>query len=57
MLQDVAAGMAYLHSRKCVHGDLRSQTLFVRQDGQVGLQQSAHAILQLACISNACDSM
>jgi serine/threonine protein kinase len=35
MLQDVAAGMAYLHSRNCVHGDLRSQILFVGQDGQV----------------------
>lgn len=35
MLHDVAAGMMFLHTRKYVHGDLRSPNLFVGTDGQV----------------------
>ena len=35
MLHNVAAGMAYLHSRNYVHGDLRSPNIFVGLDGHV----------------------
>ena len=35
MLHNVAAGMAYLHSRNYVHGDLRSPNVFVGLDGHV----------------------
>lgn len=35
MLHNVAAGMAYLHSRSYVHGDLRSPNIFVGLDGHV----------------------
>ncbi|GFR45345.1 hypothetical protein Agub_g6714 [Astrephomene gubernaculifera] len=32
MLQDMAAGMSYLHSRNYIHGDLRSPNVFVSED-------------------------
>lgn len=35
MLHDVASGMLYLHSRRYVHGDLRSPNLFVTENGRV----------------------
>eukprot|EP00955_Chlamydomonas_euryale_P106071 365679-Chlamydomonas_euryale.AAC.31 len=35
MLHNIAAGMAYLHSRSYVHGDLRSPNVFVGLDGHV----------------------
>ncbi|GAX81452.1 hypothetical protein CEUSTIGMA_g8881.t1 [Chlamydomonas eustigma] len=35
MLHNIAAGMAYLHSRSYVHGDLRSPNIFVGLDGHV----------------------
>ncbi len=35
MLHDIAAGMAYLHSRSYVHGDLRTPNIFVASDGHV----------------------
>ncbi len=35
MLHAVAAGMAFLHSRNVVHGDLRTANLFVCKDGNV----------------------
>lgn len=35
MLHDVASGMMYLHSRRYVHGDLRSPNLFVTENGRV----------------------
>jgi len=37
MLHDVASGMMYLHSRRYVHGDLRSPNLFVTENGRVSL--------------------
>lgn len=33
MLHDIAAGMAYLHSRNYMHGDLRTPNVFVATDG------------------------
>jgi serine/threonine protein kinase len=35
MLHTVAAGMAHLHRRRVVHGDLRTANLFVCKDGHV----------------------
>lgn len=35
MLHDVAAGMMYLHKSHIIHGDLRSDNLFVAADGRV----------------------
>jgi serine/threonine protein kinase len=35
MLHDAAAGMLFLHSRRYVHGDLRSPNLFVTENGRV----------------------
>lgn len=35
MLHDVACGMLYLHSRGYVHGDLRSPSLYVTENGRV----------------------
>lgn len=35
MLHDIAAGMAYLHSRSYLHGDLRTPNIFVASDGHV----------------------
>lgn len=39
MLLSVAAGMAYLHSKNCVHGDLRSPNLFVDKSQRNGRSQ------------------
>jgi serine/threonine protein kinase len=44
MLHDVASGMLYLHSRRYVHGDLRSPNLFVTENGRVSWG-SAHVRL------------
>lgn len=35
MLYEVAAGMQYLHTEGCVHGDLRSPNLFIDSHGHV----------------------
>eukprot|EP00798_Chlamydomonas_sp_ICE-L_P010698 gene10698-12394_t len=35
MLHNISAGMAYLHSRNYLHGDLRSPNIFVGLDGHV----------------------
>ncbi|GLC52106.1 hypothetical protein PLESTB_000583400 [Pleodorina starrii] len=37
MLKDIAAGMAYLHSRDYIHGDLRSPNVFVTEDQHLKL--------------------
>jgi serine/threonine protein kinase len=35
MLHDVASGMMFMHSRRYVHGDLRSPNLFITENGRV----------------------
>jgi serine/threonine protein kinase len=35
MLHDVASGMLFMHSRRYVHGDLRSPNLFITENGKV----------------------
>lgn len=35
MLQDVAAGMEFVHAKRCVHGDLRSPNLFLGEGDKV----------------------
>ncbi len=51
MLHDIAAGMAYLHSRSYVHGDLRTPNIFVASDGHVKIGDFGFAkLLGEACL-------
>jgi serine/threonine protein kinase len=50
MLHDVASGMMYLHSRRYVHGDLRSPNLFVTENGRVSWDHACPVAVVFVCM-------
>ena len=56
IIEDVCAGMAFLHSKETVHGDLKSANVLLDGAGRAKVQLTATADTRITNFSNACSS-